>query len=282
MNSSVYSNKKEWIVYVHTNRINNKKYVGQTSRSLEDRSGNNGVGYKKNPRFWRAIQKYGWDNFNHEIIASELEKVEADKLEKKLIKKLKTQDKQYGYNITDGGDGVVGWEPSNEWRKKNSERNKGENNPMYGKRHAEETRQKQSFAKQGKYDGSKNPMYGIHRYGKNSPNYGRSMSDEQKEKIRQTRMGKYSGINSSNCKPIFCIELNRIFWSTKQACDEFGFFASGISNCLRGIYAYSGRHPNDKEKKLHWIYVNKAIENNYITQEQLDNFLLEVRGGIHG
>lgn len=282
MKFTVYSNNKEWIVYVHTNRINNKKYIGQTSQSLEDRSGNNGIGYKKNPRFWKAIQKYGWDNFNHEIVASGLEKAEADELEKKLIKELKTQNKQYGYNITDGGDGVVGWEPSNEWRKKNIERNKGENNPMYGKHHTEETRQKQSLAKQGKYDGNKNPMYGIHRYGKDSPNYGRSMSDEQKEKIRQARIGKYSGINSSNCKPIFCIELNRIFWGIKQACDEFGFLQSGISNCLRGIYAYSGRHPDSKEKKLHWIYANKAIEDNYITQDQLDNFLLEIRGGTHG
>lgn len=276
------SNKKKWVVYVHTNKINDKKYIGQTSQSLEDRSGNDGIGYKKSPHFWKAIQKYGWDNFEHEIVAFELEKAEANKLEKKLIKEFKTQDSRYGYNLTVGGDGVVGWVPSEEWCKKNSERNKGENNPMYGKHHTEQTRQKQSLAKQGKFDGSKNPMFGVHRYGKDSPNYGKSMSDEQKEKISKARTGKYSGVNSSNCKPIFCIELNRIFWGIKQAYNEFGFSKSGISNCLRGVYVYSGRHPDDKEKKLHWLYAENAIEENYITQEQLNDFLLKVRGDIHG
>ena len=275
------SNKKEYIIYIHTNKINNKKYIGQTSLPPEDRFGNNGNGYKKSPYFYKAIQKYGWDNFSHEIVMSGLEKPEANKIEKELIKKFKTNDKRFGYNLTDGGEGVVGWSPSDEWRKKDSERNKGENNPMYGKHHTKQARKKQSLAKQGKYDGSKNPMYGIHRYGKDSPNYGKPMSDEQKEKISKSRTGKYSGVNSSNCKPIFCIELNRIFWGTKQACNEFGFSKSGISNCLRGIYAYSGRHPDDKGKKLHWIYASKAIENNYITQEQLNDFLLKVRGDIY-
>ena len=277
----MYSNEKEWIVYIHTNNINNKKYIGQTSQSLEGRSGNNGNGYRKNPRFWNAIQKYGWDNFNHCIVASELTKTEANKLEKELIEKFKTQDNRYGYNLTVGGDGVVGWEPSDEWRKKNSQRNKGENNPMYGKHHTEQARQKQSLAKQGRYDGNKNPMYGVHRYGQDSPNYGKSMSDEQKEKISKARTGKYNGLNSSNCKPIFCVELNRIFWGAKQAYDEFGFSKSGISNCLRGVYAYSGRHPDNKERELHWLYANKAIEDNYITQEQLDDFLLKVRGDTY-
>lgn len=274
------SNKKKWIVYIHTNKINDKKYIGQTSQSLEDRSGSNGIGYKKSPHFWRAIQKYGWDNFEHEVVAFELEKSEANKLEKKLIKEFKTQDSQYGYNLTVGGDGVVGWKPSNEWRKKNSKRNKGENNPMYGKHHTEQTKQKQRLAKQGKYNGEKNPMYGVHRYGKDSPNYGKVMSNEQKEKIRRARKEKYSGMNNSNCKPIFCIELNRIFWGIKQACNEFGFLSSGISNCLRKIYSYSGRHPLTEEK-LHWLYAEDAIEENYITQEQLDGFLLKARGDNH-
>lgn len=276
------SNSQKWIVYIHTNKINNKKYIGQTGRSLEDRSGANGNGYKHNPRFWRAIQKYGWDNFKHEVIADKLTKEEADKIEKELIKKFKTQDRQYGYNITDGGEGVSGWVPSDEWLQKNKERNQGENNPMYGRTHTEQARQRQSLAKQGRFEGNKNPMYGIHRYGQDSPNYGKKMSEESKRKISKARIGKYNGINSSNCKPIFCIELNRIFWSTKQAHDEFGFPKSGISNCLRGIYAYSGRHPNNSEVKLHWIYANKAIEDNYITQEQLDDFLIQAKGGIYG
>lgn len=52
-----------WIVYMHKNKINNKVYIGQTHRTLEERSQAHGTGYKKCLLFWRAIEKYGWDNF---------------------------------------------------------------------------------------------------------------------------------------------------------------------------------------------------------------------------
>ena len=51
-----------------------KKYVGQTCQRPEKRW-NNGRGYIENIYFWRSIQKYGWDNFEHEVVASNLTKV---------------------------------------------------------------------------------------------------------------------------------------------------------------------------------------------------------------
>lgn len=96
-------NEVKYIVYCHTNKINNKKYIGQTCRSLETRSGSNGCGYKECPYFYRAIQKHGWDNFEHKVLFENLSKESADRIEKILIQMFKTQDSDYGYNIQNGG-----------------------------------------------------------------------------------------------------------------------------------------------------------------------------------
>ena len=53
---------------------------------------------RKNVLFWNAIQKYGWDNFQHEIIASGLTSEEAGHMEQLLIKELNLANKDYGYN----------------------------------------------------------------------------------------------------------------------------------------------------------------------------------------
>lgn len=89
-----------YIVYVHTNKINNKKYIGLTSKSLRSRA-NNGEGYKGCDKFYRAIVKYGWDNFTHKILYRNLTKKEAELKEKQLIKEYNTQIN--GYNIAEGG-----------------------------------------------------------------------------------------------------------------------------------------------------------------------------------
>ena len=70
----------KWTVYVHINKINGKKYVGITSRKLSYRW-NSGKGYKGQPKFYNAICKYGWDNFDHEIISSNLTENEAKSFE---------------------------------------------------------------------------------------------------------------------------------------------------------------------------------------------------------
>ena len=100
-------NKQNYKVYIYINKINGKKYVGQTGNSLELRAGKNGYGYKKCIHFYNAIQKYGWENFEPYIIYDNLTKDEADKFEIQLISLLKTMDENYGYNITSGGSHTI-------------------------------------------------------------------------------------------------------------------------------------------------------------------------------
>ena len=90
-----------WSVYIHTNRLNGKRYVGITSKIPEKRW-QNGFGYYGQP-FYKAIKKYGWENFDHEIIASHLTKEEAENFEKILIQKLDSFIKHNGYNVSIGG-----------------------------------------------------------------------------------------------------------------------------------------------------------------------------------
>lgn len=133
------SNDKTWCVYMHTNKINGKKYVGITSRKPENRWHINGTGYSGQSCFWNAIQKYGWDNFKHEILLMGETFEYACLVERCLIKHYKTYDRQYGYNLTLGGEGSCLTE---EQKKVLSERMKGEKNPFYGKHHTEQTLQR--------------------------------------------------------------------------------------------------------------------------------------------
>lgn len=89
-------------VYMHINKINQKKYIGITKNKPEERW-LNGYGYKKQA-FYNAIQKYGWDNFEHVILFDGLSQSEACQKEIDLISYYKTNNKLYGYNISSGGE----------------------------------------------------------------------------------------------------------------------------------------------------------------------------------
>lgn len=96
----IYNDK--WTVYIHINKINGKMYIGVTQQDPpEKRYGSNGIDYKGCLKFYSAIKKYGWINFDHEIFARNLTKEEACNMEKFLITKFDTIN--HGYNIEPGG-----------------------------------------------------------------------------------------------------------------------------------------------------------------------------------
>lgn len=94
--------KKSYIVYKHISP-SNKVYVGITCQSPQ-RRWRNGEGYITNTYFYRAIKKYGWNNFKHIILYENLSIDEAKDYEQKLIKEYQSTDNKFGYNKTDGGD----------------------------------------------------------------------------------------------------------------------------------------------------------------------------------
>lgn len=87
-------------IYVHINKLNHKMYFGITKQNPKRRF-RDGEGYKSCTKFYKAIQKYGWDNFEHIIIKTDMPKECAETLEKILIYKYDTINS--GYNLDGGG-----------------------------------------------------------------------------------------------------------------------------------------------------------------------------------
>ena len=85
-------------VYMHINKINHKIYIGQTSQSPELRWGKNGGGYTGCSYFYNAIQKYGWENFEHCILKENLNQDEANYWEKYYFQIFDSTNKEFGYN----------------------------------------------------------------------------------------------------------------------------------------------------------------------------------------
>ena len=113
--------EKTWYVYIHL-FPNGKRYIGITSKRPKARW-DRGRGYgTKNLPMANAIKKYGWDNIEHIIVKQGLTQAEAFQMEKYLIKKYKTNihryGDNYGYNLTDGGEGALGHKVSDEGKER--------------------------------------------------------------------------------------------------------------------------------------------------------------------
>lgn len=120
---------RKYCVYMHENKFNKKKYIGITGKEPKIRWAN-GRGYTGCTHFYNAIQKYGWDNFEHKILHTNLSKKEACEKEIELIKKYDTTNENKGYNISSGGEGIRIISHWDEWNKRISDSHFGGLNPV--------------------------------------------------------------------------------------------------------------------------------------------------------
>lgn len=125
-------NKNKYSVYYHYNPKNGKYYIGITMQEPAKRWGYNGGHYKSNQHFWRAIQRDGWDNFEHVVIETGLSREMAVSMEKRLIKECDGYNN--GYNNSYGGESMDGYEMAQSIKDKISDSNSGENGFWYGKK----------------------------------------------------------------------------------------------------------------------------------------------------
>lgn len=170
------SEENTWSVYRHENTVNRKIYFGITSQ-IPKRRWAKGTGYRNQPYFYRAIEKYGWDKFEHKVLFQGLSEKEAKQIEIELIAQYDSTNPLIGYNLSIGGEGGSGLV--------------GENACHFGKRHSAETKEKISRVLSGrKYtEEQKARRKGLMK-GDLNPFYGRHHSDEAKKRMSEAHKGK--------------------------------------------------------------------------------------------
>ena len=226
----VNTNDKVYCVYAHINKVNGKIYIGQTCQDI-NRRWRDGDGYKGCTLFYKAIQKYGWDNFDHEIIASNLTLQEANHFEELLISKLDTMNPNKGYNLRSGGENYLVSEEARIHMKQSRPDVNGEKNPFYGKHHTNETKQKLSKRRIGKYKGKDNYFYG------------KRHTEDTKKKLSESRKNK---------KPILCVETNILYPSMREAQRMTNISRQNIKSSLK---------TNGTAGGYHWRYADDINSN---------------------
>lgn len=215
------------IVYKVTNLLNNKVYIGITTKSLEHRKKVHLRDSKRmNTYFYRAIRKYGEENFMWEIIdyADSIEELHAKEVY--YIRLYESFDnKEKGYNTQSGGRNLY--------------------------RITEEER----AARSRRVIGEKNPMYGVP-----SPLKGKKFTQNHKEKISNALKQAYRphmyGATNPAARKVRNIDTGEIFGTIKEATLKYPSISrqSICHNC-------AGR--TKRAGKYHWEYVNTepSLEN---------------------
>jgi len=220
-----------YTVYLHTNKIDNKKYVGITCQEpYEKRFNGDGSGYKNCVHFWNAIKKFGWENFEHKV----LERVETEKeamaFEKHYIALFQSDNDEFGYNIKSGGEHQ---HYPQEIRDKISKANMGRKSPTEGKHHSEETKRKIRDAQKGRKftpEHAENVRVATRKYYEtHSPAH--TFTEEDHKRAKEACQTK-----------IRVVETGQVFDSMTDCANHFGVLVSNLSRAIRFNRKYKGYH----------------------------------------
>ena len=193
---------KKHFIYLTTNLITGEKYIGKHYGTEDDSYLGSGIILKK------AIVKYGKENFKRNILYISKNAEENNQKEKEFIKTFNAIEDKTFYNIAEGGDGgdifhTLSIERQNQIREKAKLQCSGCGNPMYGKHHSEETKNKlrqvdKSYTQTQEY---RNNMSKI-KSGEGNGMYGKHHTEESKKKMSESKKGKKIGKENGNAKSI--------------------------------------------------------------------------------
>jgi group I intron endonuclease len=225
-------------IYLITNTINGKQYVGQTTRTIEIRWKDHkhhkdfGTSY-----LHKAIKKYGEENFIREIVCEPLTLESMNDLEREYIEKYNTLSPN-GYNLTKGGEGSLGLKHTDEAKEKMSRAAKGRIRSAEhalnisiantGKKLSEETKVKLSIAAKNKQrEGS--PLKG-----RPSPLRGRKLSLERRKEFSKILLGNKRGLKLSSEQ---ASEIRRLYFTgnhkQREIAAMFSICRELVSNIVR-------------------------------------------------
>lgn len=248
------------VIYKATNLINGKIYIGKTCKGLNNRIRTHKADFNSFKRdgkltypFYRAIEKYGFENFSWEVIDTANSIEELDKKEIYWINTLRSLV-QYnkGYNVNPGGNGGDNW-TNNPRKEEIREKFKHRRRPVY----TEELlrKRKESFAKtiqertpERRSEIGKRVRESLKLFHENNKGIwlGRPVSDEAKIKISKSLKGRFSGKNNPNYG-------NN--WSKEKK--------ENLSNYFRNFRSYKGNlNPNCKKCRYYNLKTNCIEEYN--------------------
>lgn len=209
-----------YVVYLHTLKSDGRKYVGITCQNPHKRW-SYGKGYLGQSHFYNAISKYGWDNFKHEIVFENLTEDQACTKEIALIKLFKSNNPEYGFNITEGGEHCCIAESTKEKLSKTKTKWVIDKNILYNLYIVQNKTAKECAII------LKVPVTAVHN---NLTKYGFRKTEEQLKLVAET-----TGLNK--CKVIPKDELKYLYidldWTQKQCAKYFGCHKDLISQRLK-------------------------------------------------
>lgn len=240
------------LIYKITNDVNNKLYIGQTTKPLEERIRNhrNSFVSGSDTRIYRAMRKYGWDKFHFEVIATAKDKATLDELEKYFIEKYDSVNN--GYNMSFGGD----------------------NNPMFSDEVAEKhssimrsdavrkkisESMKRSYAKRGGPSEEHRKHLSNSRYAL----YASEKGEEVRRKFRESfklSPEHFKALNDAKNKSVYCLntdgEVVAEFHRVKDAADWW--HKNGYDNVKSSDQLNDRIKESAKQEKyirgLKWVY----------------------------
>lgn len=156
-------------------------------------------------------------------------------------------------NQTDGGEGSVGWKPSDEFKKKQSKIHKQQWEDESFRARMLSIRQDENGVY--KSDEFRNKISEIVK-GSNNPNYQNYWSEEQKEYLRQKQKNNplYKDDANPNAKKIICLETGEIFDCIKFAKEKYNIKSDGS-------IAVALKNPIRTAGGVHWTYYSEDFLN---------------------
>lgn len=245
----------DYYVYITTNKINGKQYIGQHKGRPDDNYLGSGTTILK------AINKYGKENFTKSILCFCETREEADIKEREYIQLYNAVNDDNFYNNAEGGTGGDGWRSCQRWLEQHPE----EAQAMY-KRNGEHLRKWcDTHPEEYKEKCIKPMLEASHKRLKENPELAKQQVirlNQAKEKWQQEHPEEHQAqVNEwrkagsiANSKLVICLTTNRVFESQSAAARYYGIPQSNISKCLKGERKSAGVDP-DTGEKLFWKFV---------------------------
>lgn len=242
-------------IYLTTNLINGKQYIGQHKGSINDNYLGSGT------LILKAIQKYGKENFSKDILQICKTREEADWWEKFYINYFNAVESDNFYNLQEGGTKGDGWRSCDRWMKQHPEEAKKiyqknyENLLKWRKNYPQEAYEKTIIplvngAKKWREDYPEEFQNNIKKLNAGKEKWQKEYPEQYKRQVEQWQ--KLGSI--VNSQKVICLTTQEIFESQSEAARFYNIPQGNISKCLKGERKSAGKHPKTKEKLFWALY----------------------------